>query len=152
MLPWWGTNGADSSIYVTLNLQINGKENVRGQPEEAQGEVRELHQTGELLDLCHLLCLRNVGKNLVSLSIVNVSIDPLLTVQQETEWWRRQLTPGDGWGQWTGNICSLTNLIYERLIWQKRPSSGCLLKGHCTYFVHQKCGLFAPFRLWKPAV
>lgn len=25
------------------------------------------------------------GKNLVSLSIVNVSIDPLLTVQQETE-------------------------------------------------------------------
>lgn len=81
----WGANGAECSICVTLNLQINGKENVRGQPSEAQGEVRELHQTGELLDLYHLLHMRKVGENFALLSIVNLSIDPLLTVQQETE-------------------------------------------------------------------
>ena len=40
-------------VSVTLNLQITSVENVRGQHHKAQGEMWELHQTGEFLDRHH---------------------------------------------------------------------------------------------------
>lgn len=83
-------NGAAIYIYHP-KFTDNPQENVRGQHSKAQGEVWELHQTGESLDLyrCIVLCVvlyvLNL-KNFVLPSVTNLFLYLPPTVQQETEW------------------------------------------------------------------
>lgn len=110
-------------------LQINDRENVRGQPDEAQGEVWELHQTGNSSEFGSRLKSMLLYGGKVRCSVLFWMFHWLIHPVQETEWQWCRLTPGGRWSQWTGKVCLLTSFVKYWWIWPNHSLSVCLFKG-----------------------